>query len=75
MAEFSVNNSLSLFTTRERMGIDSVRNAFIEWLSLEDYESLNETAYLLQSPKNAKRLLHSINQLEKGKGKKQKLLT
>ena len=44
-------------------------------LSLEDYESLNETAYLLQSPKNAKRLLDSIDQLEKGKGKKQKLLT
>lgn len=37
-------------------------------LSLEDYESLEETAYLLRSPKNIKRLFESISQLEKGKG-------
>lgn len=36
-------------------------------LSLEDYESLNETAYLLKSPKNALRLLESIKQIEDGK--------
>ena len=29
-------------------------------MSLEDYEALEETAYLLRSPKNAKRLLESI---------------
>ena len=43
-------------------------------ISLEDYEALNETAYLLQSPKNAKRLIESIKELEKGKGKKRDLL-
>lgn len=37
-------------------------------LSLEDYESLEETTYLLRSPKNVKRLFESISQLEKGKG-------
>ena len=37
-------------------------------LSLEDYESLEETAYLLRSPKNMKRLIESISQLEDGKG-------
>ena len=37
-------------------------------LSLEDYESLEETAYLLRSPKNVRRLLESISQLEEGKG-------
>jgi len=37
-------------------------------LSLEDYESLKETTYLLRSPKNVKRLLESISQLEEGKG-------
>ena len=37
-------------------------------LSLEDYESLEETAYLLRSPKNVKRLIESISQLEEGKG-------
>ncbi|GMQ87240.1 MAG: YoeB-YefM toxin-antitoxin system antitoxin YefM [Gammaproteobacteria bacterium] len=37
-------------------------------LSLEDYESLEETTYLLRSPKNVKRLFESISQLEEGKG-------
>ena len=33
-------------------------------MSLEDYESMEETAYLLQSPINAKRLIDSIDQLK-----------
>ena len=37
-------------------------------LSLEDYESLKETTYLLRSPKNVRRLFESISQLEDGKG-------
>jgi antitoxin YefM len=44
----------------------------IVMLSLEDFESWQETAYLLRSPTNAKRLLKSIEQLEKGKLKKKK---
>jgi antitoxin YefM len=32
-------------------------------ISLEDYEALEETAYLLRSPKNARRLLESIAEL------------
>ncbi len=43
-------------------------------MSLEDYEALNETAYLLHSPKNTKRLLESIEELEKGMGKERKLV-
>jgi antitoxin YefM len=43
-------------------------------LSLEDYQSLEETAYLLRSPKNASRLLDSINQLNAGKGVERKLV-
>jgi antitoxin YefM len=42
-------------------------------LSLEDYESLEETTYLLRSPKNLKRLVESISQLEQGKGKEKAL--
>ena len=42
-------------------------------LSLEDYESLEETTYLLRSPKNLKRLVESIAQLEQGKGLKKAL--
>jgi antitoxin YefM len=42
-------------------------------MSLEDYNALEETAYLLKSPTNAKRLAESIEQLEAGKGKIRKL--
>ena len=38
-------------------------------ISLEDYDSLTETAYLLRSPTNARCLLASLAELEKGKGK------
>ena len=43
-------------------------------LSLDDFKSLEETSYLLRSPKNARRLLESIAVLENGKGKPQSLL-
>lgn len=42
-------------------------------LSLEDYKSLEETAYLLRSPKSAKRLLESVAELESGKGLEREL--
>jgi antitoxin YefM len=42
-------------------------------LSLDDYKALEETAYLLRTPKNARRLLASIAQLESGQGTQQEL--
>ena len=42
-------------------------------LSLEDFQSLEESAYLLRSPANAKRLLAAMEALEAGKGKERKL--
>jgi antitoxin YefM len=42
-------------------------------ISLEDYEALEETTYLLRSPKNARRLLESIAQLESGGGTEREL--
>ncbi|MES2935054.1 MAG: type II toxin-antitoxin system prevent-host-death family antitoxin [Pseudomonadota bacterium] len=42
-------------------------------LSLEDFKALEETAYLLRTPKNAGRLLASIAQLESGQGSEQTL--
>ncbi len=36
-------------------------------LSLQDYESLKETAYLLSSPANARYLFESMQQAEEGK--------
>ena len=43
-------------------------------ISLEDYQSLEETAYLLRSPTNAKRILESIAELEQGGGIKRELI-
>ena len=43
-------------------------------MSLEDYEALEETAYLLRSPKNARRLFEGIAGLEAGKGRRETLL-
>ena len=43
-------------------------------VSLDDYESLKETAYLLRSPANARRLLASIGELESGKGVERQLM-
>jgi len=37
-------------------------------LSLADYKALEETAYLLRTPANARRLLASIGQLQAGQG-------
>ncbi len=36
--------------------------------------SLEETAYLLRSPKNARRLLESVAELESGRGTEQELV-
>lgn len=43
-------------------------------ISLDDYEAMEETAYLLRSPKNAQRLLESIAQLQSGDGTARQLL-
>lgn len=36
-------------------------------MSLDEYNSIQETAYLLRSPANAERLLESIAELQEGK--------
>lgn len=43
-------------------------------LSKSDYESMEETFYLLKSPKNAARLLQGIEDYEKGLGKERALI-
>lgn len=37
-------------------------------MSLEEFNSLEETAYLLRSPKNARRLMDSVDSLKNGNG-------
>jgi len=49
------------------------REDAVVMISLDDYESLTETAYLLRSPRNARRLLDAIRELERGKGKERRL--
>jgi antitoxin YefM len=44
------------------------RDQAVVMISLEDYESLQETAYLLRSPANARRLLESISELKGSTG-------
>ena len=42
------------------------RDRAVVMISLDDYESLEETAYLLRSPANARRLIASIEAAEEG---------
>lgn len=49
------------------------RDQSVVMISLDDYEELQETAHLLRSPANARRLLAAIDSLQSGKGKRKKL--
>jgi antitoxin YefM len=49
-------------------------NESVVIMSLEDYTALEETAYLLRSPKNTRRLIESIIQLEDEKGVERDLI-
>lgn len=53
---------------RDPVIITRKRNQAVVMLSLDDYESLAETAYLFKSPANAKRLNEAIESLERGEG-------
>jgi antitoxin YefM len=49
-------------------------NESVVIMSLEDYTALEETAYLLRSPKNTRRLIESITQFENEKGTERNLI-
>ncbi len=49
------------------------RDQSVVMLSLEEYEQLNETAHLLRSPVNARRLLESVKSLNAGRGRVRKI--
>lgn len=50
------------------------RESPVVMISLEDYQAMEETAYLLRSPANARRLLDAIAELEAGNGQERALL-
>lgn len=49
------------------------RDQAVVMMSLEAYESLEETAYLLRSPRNAQRLREAVDQLRAGRGLEREL--
>ncbi|MEV6615423.1 type II toxin-antitoxin system prevent-host-death family antitoxin [Streptomyces sp. NPDC051051] len=65
----------SVTDDREEVVITRAGHEPVVIVSFEDYESLKETAYLLRSPANARRLLASIDELESGGGGVRELAT
>ncbi len=63
----------SVCDDREPVIITRKRDQAVVMMSLDDYESMQETSYLQRSPENARRLHEAIDQLESGRGKKRKL--
>ena len=62
-----VNNHTPLTITRQN-------KEPIVMISLEDFKSMEETAYLMQSINNASRLNNAINDLENGLGNTRELI-
>lgn len=58
----------SVLDDREEVVITRAGKDAVVIVALDDYESLKETAYLLRSPANARRLLASIERLQSGGG-------
>lgn len=59
---------------REEVIITRAGHEPVVIVSLADYESLRETAYLMRSPANARRLLDAMERLEAGKGQAHALI-
>ncbi|MDO4917032.1 MAG: type II toxin-antitoxin system prevent-host-death family antitoxin [Rothia sp. (in: high G+C Gram-positive bacteria)] len=59
---------------REEVIITRAGHEPVVVLSLTEYESLKETAYLLRSPHNAERLVHAIEELNSHRGIEQDLI-
>ncbi len=60
---------------KDRMPIEiTSRRGDAVLLSRADYDALEETAYLLRAPKNARRLLESMDQAANGKREKHNLI-
>jgi antitoxin YefM len=58
----------SVVNDREEVVITRAGHEPVVMVSLDDYQSLKETAYLLRSPENARRLITAIERLESGGG-------
>ncbi len=55
-------------SSREPVIVSRRGTESIVMLPLEEWEGLQETAHLLRSPTNARRLLAALNRLDRGEG-------
>jgi antitoxin YefM len=58
----------SVVNDREEVVITRAGHEPVVMMSLAEFESLRETAYLMRSPVNARRLLDAMERLEAGTG-------
>ena len=64
----------AVINDREEVIITRAGHDPVVIVSLADYESLRETAYLMRSPANARRLLDAKERLEAGRGEAHDLI-
>ncbi|GAB3757860.1 type II toxin-antitoxin system Phd/YefM family antitoxin [Microlunatus parietis] len=64
----------SVVDDREEVVVTRAGHESVVIVSLADYESLRETAYLMRSPANARRLLDAMERLEAGDGESHDLV-
>ncbi|MDM7487043.1 type II toxin-antitoxin system prevent-host-death family antitoxin [Rhodococcus sp. CSLK01-03] len=64
----------SVVNDREEIVITRSGHEPVVIVSLADFESLRETAYLTRSPANARRLLDAMERLEEGEGQVHELI-
>lgn len=64
----------SVVNDREEVVITRAGHEPVVIVSLADFESLRETAYLMRSPANARRLLDAMERLESGRGERHDLI-
>ena len=64
----------SVVNDREEVVVTRAGHPSVVIISLEDFESMRETAYLMRSPTNARRLLDAMERLEDGDGQEHDLI-
>lgn len=64
----------SVVNDREEVVITRAGHPAVVIVALDDFNSLRETAYLMRSPANARRLLDAMERLEAGEGEGHELL-
>lgn len=64
----------SVVNDREEVVITRAGHEPVVLMSLADFEALRETAYLMRSPANARRLLDAMERLEAGRGEQHDLV-